>query len=854
MYKRKNKFTSVPEVRNDLQSVTEAVRALKQSVEVLTRQSGTESDWAVTVADLESYVTRALSNQSPADALNDTLLDAILDRAAAAADREAQKVRDEAYIGLAKLQTALENFKNGYEDNNAIVRGQITQLEAAVGSNEAKIISEQLTRTTTTQALAGRIDTVNAQFQGNIAAVTTDILAISDANSSLATRIDNVTTASTGARTYVQSTAPVSLSTNAYWVDLSTGTPVVKQWSGSVWNTLSATIAATAPTSPTTGTLWFDTNESLLKRWSGSAWVTQAAFVQSRTPSTILVGDIWVDTSLANTIKRWNGTSWVNLTKDDNLLGILLSSLTTESISKTDGDRTTGARINNLISVAPDGNSATINSTQLTTATRTSALADDLTALEVQTTGGSAGGFYRLLASSSPGDGAAAEFQVQVRAAESGSGSTYATAGMRIQAFADGTSRVKFNTDQFIVTNATGTFVPFAITTSGQLAINAAVEAAKLLGGLGTNVMYNTTFEAGTEGWSVGTNQTGLTATVGRDLNAANKLDGGHTLYITLAGTPAANLFIDVNNASSATPTAQYPVIAGKRYEASAYIAPLRAQYSYVQIAWYDVNDTFLSSTDGNQITTASTGGTTLAGYGRSYAIGAAPAGAVTCQVRVRTRTSALANPYCFVTRPYFGEAGAGQTDPSVWTAGIEPQFGSAFQINASNISTYIAGAAIGTAYIENAAITSAKIGAAEVGTLKIAGNAVTLAQVFSSTTNVNNIGGTEVDAISGSITVSGTQPILVQFNGFCGGASSDGGTPSAFDANVRAIAYIGTNQKTIVPDLTVKSNNLSNSSGAVLFTGIAAGTYTARVGFQCTNGTVVFLKTPTLIILETKR
>ena len=48
-------------------------------------------------------------------------------------------------------------------------------------------------------------------------------------------------------------------------------------------------------------------------------------------------------------------------------------------------------------------------------------------------------------------------------------------------------------------------------------------------------------------------------------------------------------------------------------------------------------------------------------------------------------------------------------------------------QINSGNISTYIAGAAIGTAYIGNAAITNAKIGNAEVDTLKIAGQSVTI-------------------------------------------------------------------------------------------------------------------------------
>lgn len=58
-------------------------------------------------------------------------------------------------------------------------------------------------------------------------------------------------------------------------------------------------------------------------------------------------------------------------------------------------------------------------------------------------------------------------------------------------------------------------------------------------------------------------------------------------------------------------------------------------------------------------------------------------------------------------------------------------------QINAANVSTYIAAAAIGTAYIGNAAITSAKIGTAaiqnahighaEVGTLSVGGNAITV-------------------------------------------------------------------------------------------------------------------------------
>jgi len=486
---RNNRYTAIPEVRDDLQSIATAVRALKQTVDVLSRQSGNEDDWAATVADLTTAVTtaanQATNNTDWSQLLNDPTIDVIFDRAAAKADRLAQDTRDEARIALAKLQTAFDNFRNGYVDDNAVIKASITQLEASVEENNARISSEELVRVTATQALAGRIDTVSAQTQGSLAAVTNEILALSGPTGAIATQINAVTTASTNAKTYIQSTQPQSLTTNAYWVDLNGATPVVKQWSGSTWTTRTATIAATAPSSPATNALWFDTTVSLLKLWNGSAWVTQAAFVQSRTPTTIAVGDLWLDTTQANALKRWNGTAWVTVANVDNL-GVLLSTLVTESISKTDADRTTATRIDNLISLAPDGNSATINNTQITTATRTEALASDLTNLEVQTTGGSAGGFYRLLASASPADGALAEFQIQVRAAQSGANSTYSTAGMRIQAMSNGTSRVKFNTDQFIIANATDTYTPFAVT-SGQLAVNALIAAANVNGQLTTS-------------------------------------------------------------------------------------------------------------------------------------------------------------------------------------------------------------------------------------------------------------------------------------------------------------------------------------------------------------------------------
>lgn len=484
---RSNKFAAIPEVGNDLQSIATAVRALKQTVDVLSRQTGSENEWVATVADLTREVNRVTSstinNPDFNKLLNDPTLDRILDRAASQADKIAEQVRRDARIAVATLQSALEALRNGVQDSNTVLKTEINRLDASIQDANAKITSERLARTSATQALAGQIDAVSAQYAGNFAAVTNEIVALSGPDGAIATQINAITTASTNVKTFIQSVTPRSLAVNDYWVDLNFTTPVVRRWNGSSWSVVSATIASTQPTGALSGALWFDTTNTLLKQYNGTSWSTLTnTFIQSRTPEVISVGDLWIDTTQANAIKKWTGSLWQI---EDNIasLGVILSSLVTESISKTDGDRTSATRFNNLISIGPDGNTATINGTQLTTANGTSAIASDLQSLEVQTTGGTAGGFYRLLASSSPSDGASAEFQIQVRAAESGPNSTFSNAGMRIQAFSNGTSRIKFNTDQFIVTTPTGTQTPFAIT-SGQLAINAALAASNITGSL----------------------------------------------------------------------------------------------------------------------------------------------------------------------------------------------------------------------------------------------------------------------------------------------------------------------------------------------------------------------------------
>ena len=116
------------------------------------------------------------------------------------------------------------------------------------------------------------------------------------------------------------------------------------------------------------------------------------------------------------------------------------------------------------------------------------------------------------------------------------------------------------------------------------------------------------------------------------------------------------------------------------------------------------------------------------------------------------------------------------------------PEFGNfayLSSITSANISTYIAGAAIGTGYIAdaaittakigdaaitaakigNAAITTAKIGSAAVDTLQLAGNAVTVPQVVSA--NNTLFGGSgDRTALTTSITLDQPGMVLASFTG----------------------------------------------------------------------------------------
>jgi hypothetical protein len=306
-------YTATPEPAADGSNQTDVARALKQTSEALIRKT---EELEAAVQELKAAVNTA-PPEDPASIITgstssaggggltptDAVVDPILDRAVEQANALVRQAQAETRTVIAALQTALDNFKAGYEDTNAIVNATLYELTAQVGQNTASITEEELVRATNTQALAGRVSKITSVMNSNSAAITTEAVTRANADSALAAQITTV---------------------------------------------------------------------------------------EAQTNS--------------NT-----------------------AAITAETIARTSAD---------------------------------SALAAQITSVEAEADNATAGGFYRLTAVASPTNGAVAEFAVEVRATSTGS---YAAAGMNIQAFSGGNRRIKFNTDQFIVTTGPDAYVPFAI-------------------------------------------------------------------------------------------------------------------------------------------------------------------------------------------------------------------------------------------------------------------------------------------------------------------------------------------------------------------------------------------------------
>lgn len=217
----------------------------------------------------------------------------------------------------------------------------------------------------------------------------------------------------------------------------------------------------------------------------------------------------------------------------------------------------------------------------------------------------------------------------------------------------------------------------------------------------------------------------------------------------------------------------RYPIAAGKRYETSVYTGAHRCR-AYVGLEFYDENGNFLSSANSlgvSENNNEQSGWKVLANYKRIGAFFTAPAGAAYAIPNVFKSATFAGNSdsYLFVTRAYFGEAGAEQTELSPWSPGMH----AGGPIAPGNVSTFI----------EAAAVETLMANRVYVNTLNIGANAVTVpVSAFASASMA--LSGTWWSVISAAINAEG-QPIHLTFT--CNGTIQSTSGESSYGAGIFA-------------------------------------------------------------------
>ena len=203
------------------------------------------------------------------------------------------------------------------------------------------------------------------------------------------------------------------------------------------------------------------------------------------------------------------------------------------------------------------------------------------------------------------------------------------------------------------------------------------------------NMLQNSDFVNDVSGWTVGYNPAGVTNYVSRaDASSGWGLAGAGSLSHYFPVTPANGQVCDVKYGQ--TPNSGFgssttiPVVAGQRYQASAYLGVHRLASAVAMIAWWDAAGTYITEDYGNAIT-AQGGGTVLSGYGRSSLFATAPANAAFATFGIRSTFNGGTDCYLFATRCFFGDATATQTQPSPWMPAAPTGVSPFTLVNAAN-------------------------------------------------------------------------------------------------------------------------------------------------------------------------
>ena len=296
-------------------------------------------------------------------------------------------------------------------------------------------------------------------------------------------------------------------------------------------------------------------------------------------------------------------------------------------------------------------------------------------------------------------------------------------------------------------------------------------------------------YRDGLIGTATGFRSGGNQHVLGRNLSASYQLTGGEGLaFIHQPGTAPNSTVFDASVHVDAALN-QFNARPGQRYEAHALLNAYRCT-GVVGIVWLTWNGTYISETAGNGITIQSAV-TTLNELQQSVVFSTAPENAARGTVYIRAITNGQADPYLFFTRVFLGEASAAQTTPSPWSPGTGIS-----QITASNVSTYIASAAIGSAQIADAAITTAKIGDAQITNAKIGDAAITTAKIGDAAITTAKIGDAQITnakigtAAVDTLKIAG-QAVTIPVSAYTAGSSGGGNIQSASITSTGAPIFV---------------------------------------------------------------
>ena len=308
----------------------------------------------------------------------------------------------------------------------------------------------------------------------------------------------------------------------------------------------------------------------------------------------------------------------------------------------------------------------------------------------------------------------------------------------------------------------TGRVAPFTIDTTGitpEITFNGKVNFSNVANttGTGSNLLYNSAPKIGSEtkGWYVWSNS-GMTVSLsaGHDIW---KPTGGASVAASIGGNPSIGSVFDVGQSS------RFPVIAGNKYEASAYISAHRSN-SFVLLVFYDTVGNYVGEASGNVIDYA--GNSALVNWGRSSVFTTAPSNAATATLIIRSVVSS-SYPYCFVTNAFAGVAEANQTTPSNWSEGTSA--GATYTSELSNDAGFTTLGAVAsqgyvlpegvanaintnTTTINGSKITTGSITAAQINVTDLFSKNITYTGVI---TGGNVAGGGLIKSYNGKMTIN---------------------------------------------------------------------------------------------------